>query len=91
MESIGTCNLVLDNNYILDLERTFYIPSFSRNLISVSRLVLLEYSFKFSYCTSICFININLLEMVFCLMVFSLLICNTMWFCILISAISDEL
>ena len=38
VESIGTYNLVLDNDYVLDLERTFYIPSFSRNLILVSRL-----------------------------------------------------
>ena len=48
MESIGTCSLVLDNGYILDLENTFYIPTFSRNLISVSRLAPLGYSFKFS-------------------------------------------
>ena len=34
VESIGTCSLVLDNGYVLDLEMTFYIPSFSRNLIS---------------------------------------------------------
>ena len=33
VESIRTCSLVLDNGYVLDLERTFYIPSFSRNLI----------------------------------------------------------
>ena len=51
VESIGTCSVVLDNGYVLDLERTFYIPSFSRNLISVSRLVALGYSFKFSYST----------------------------------------
>ena len=51
VESIGTYSLVLDNGYVLDLEMTFYIPSFSRNLISVSRLVPLGYSFKFSYCT----------------------------------------
>ena len=31
VESIGTCSLVLDNGYVLDLERTFYIPSFFRN------------------------------------------------------------
>ena len=48
VESIGTCNLVLDNGYVLDLEITFYRPSFSRNLILVSRLVPLLYSFKFS-------------------------------------------
>ena len=47
VESIRTCSLVLDNGYVLDLERTFYIPIFSRNLISVSRLVPLGYSFKF--------------------------------------------
>ena len=51
VESIGTCSLVLDHGYVLDLERTFYIPSFSINLILVSRLVPLGYSFKFSYCT----------------------------------------
>ena len=48
VESIGTCSLVLDNGYVLDIERTFYTPSFSRNLISVSRLLPLWYSFKFS-------------------------------------------
>ena len=39
VESIRTCNLVLDNCYALDLERTFYISSFSRNLISVFKIV----------------------------------------------------
>ena len=51
VESIGICSLVLDNDYVLDLERTFYILSFSRNLILVSRLVPLRYYFKFSDCT----------------------------------------
>ena len=46
VDSIGIYNLVLDNVYVLDLDRTFYIPSFSRNLILVSRLVPLRYSFK---------------------------------------------
>jgi hypothetical protein len=32
----------------LKLEKTLYVPSFSRNLISVSRLVPFEYSFTFS-------------------------------------------
>ena len=39
VEAIGTCELVLSSGFILILEKTFYIPSFSRNLISVSRLV----------------------------------------------------
>ena len=47
VESIRTCSLVLDNDYVLDLERTIYVLSFSRNLISISRLVPLGYSFKF--------------------------------------------
>jgi hypothetical protein len=38
----------LDSCFVLDLERTFYIPNFSKNLISVSRLVPLGYSFTFS-------------------------------------------
>jgi len=34
VESIGTCNLVLSSGFILHLEKTFYVPSFSKNLIS---------------------------------------------------------
>ena len=47
VEAIGTCKLVLDTGFILILERTFYVPSFSRNLISVSRLLPFGYCFKF--------------------------------------------
>ena len=47
VEAVGTCSLVLSSGFILNLEKTFYIPSFSRNLISVSRLVPLGYSFNF--------------------------------------------
>ena len=45
---IGTCTLVLSSGFVLNLEKTFYIPSFSMNLISVSRLVHFGYSFNFS-------------------------------------------
>ena len=48
VEAIGTCNLVFSTSFVLKLEKTFYIPNFSRNLISVSRLVPLGYSFTFS-------------------------------------------
>ena len=48
VEAIGTCNLVLSSGFILKLENTFYIPSFSKNLISISRLVPFGYSFNFS-------------------------------------------
>ena len=48
VEPIGTCTLVLSSGFVFNLENTFYIPSFSRNLILVSRLVLFGYSFNFS-------------------------------------------
>ena len=47
VEVVGTCNLVLSSGFILNLEKTFYVPSFSRSLISVSRVVPLGYSFNF--------------------------------------------
>ncbi|KAL0378492.1 UNVERIFIED_CONTAM: hypothetical protein Sradi_3154700 [Sesamum radiatum] len=47
VKAIGTCRLVLNSGFVLVLEKTFYIPNFSRNLISVSRLVPYGYSFKF--------------------------------------------
>ena len=36
VEVIGTCTLTLSSGFILKLERTFYVPSFSQNLISIS-------------------------------------------------------
>ena len=48
VEAVGTCSLVLSSGYILQLKKTFYIPGYSRNLISISRLVLDGYSFNFS-------------------------------------------
>ena len=48
VEIVGTCILVLSSGFVLNLERIFYIPSFSRNLISASRLVSFGYSFNFS-------------------------------------------
>ena len=48
VEAIRTCNLILSSGFILKLEKTFYIPSLSRNLILVSRLVSFGYSYNFS-------------------------------------------
>ena len=48
VEAIGTCSLVLSSGFILELEKTFYVPNFSRNLISISRLVPLGFSFNFT-------------------------------------------
>ena len=47
VEAISTYRFVLRSGFVLDLERTFYVPSFSRNLISVSRLVPHGFSFNF--------------------------------------------
>lgn len=48
VEAIGICNLVLSSDFVLNLEKTFYVPSFSKNLISISRRVPLWYSFDFN-------------------------------------------
>ena len=48
VEAIGTCSLVLRSGFILELEKTFYVPSFFRNLISISRLVPLGFSSNFT-------------------------------------------
>ena len=47
VEAIGTCKLVLSSGFILQLEKSFYIPSFARTLISVSKIVSIGYSFNF--------------------------------------------
>ena len=48
VEAISTCNLVLSSGFILELEKTFYVPSFSMNLISISKLVPLGFSLNFT-------------------------------------------
>ena len=47
VEAVGTFRLVLETNFVLDLENTLYVPSFSKNLISVSKLVPLGFEFSF--------------------------------------------
>ena len=52
---MGTCILILNSGFNLYLNTTFYVPSISRNLISLSRLDLDSYSFSFGQSTlSIC-------------------------------------
>ena len=45
VEGVGTYMLVLQTRYVLDLDKTFYIPSFSKNLIFVSKLALQGFDF----------------------------------------------
>ena len=47
VEAIGTYRLFLDSHYHLDLFQTLYVPSISRNLISLSRLDIDGYSSNF--------------------------------------------
>lgn len=48
MQAIGVCFLTLSYIFVLKLDRAFYVQSLSQNLISISKLVPLEYSFNFS-------------------------------------------
>ena len=47
VEAIGTCSLKLSSDFVLQLENTFYVPSFSRNLFLISALVPLGISCNF--------------------------------------------
>ncbi|KAK3003892.1 hypothetical protein RJ639_020226 [Escallonia herrerae] len=47
VEVVGTLRLVLESGFNLDLIDIVYVPSMTRNLISVSRLDVYGYSFKF--------------------------------------------
>ncbi|XP_077226390.1 uncharacterized protein LOC143859617 [Tasmannia lanceolata] len=49
VEAVGTYQLRQPSGYVLLLEKTFYIPSFSRNLISVSKLLTLDMNLSFSF------------------------------------------
>ncbi|KAL5758993.1 hypothetical protein ACOSP7_021604 [Xanthoceras sorbifolium] len=47
VEAIGTYRLILDTRHHLDLFQILYVPSVSRNLVSLSKLDIIGYSFKF--------------------------------------------
>ena len=55
IEGIGTYRLILDNGHHLDLIDTFYVPSVSRNLVSLLKLDVSRFTFKFGHgCFSLC-------------------------------------
>ena len=62
MEAIGTCILTLSGGFVLKLERAFYVPSFSQNLISNFRLVPFGYSFNFKDISFGLFYNFECVE-----------------------------
>ena len=47
VEAVKTYRLKLDIRHHLDLLGTFYVPSLSRNLVSLSKLDVTRYSFNF--------------------------------------------
>ncbi|KAJ1384422.1 Zinc finger, CCHC-type [Sesbania bispinosa] len=47
MEAVGTYRLILDTGFHLDLFDTFYVPSISRNLVSLFELDVAGYTFRF--------------------------------------------
>ena len=47
VEAVRTYRLILDTGFYLDLMDTFYVPSISRNLVSLSKFDVAGYSFKF--------------------------------------------
>ena len=49
IEGIGTYRLILDTGYHLYLLQTFYVPSVSRNLVSLSKLDVFGFNFKFGH------------------------------------------
>ena len=69
---IGTYSLFLRSGFLLELEKTFNVPRFSNNLISISRLVPLGFSFNFSDFSFSLSNNLKLLVMVHFFMVFSM-------------------
>jgi len=71
VELLGTFKLVLDSCHVLDLDETFYVPSWRRNLISISRLLSFGYDVIFR--DSGCDVKsmVNLLVLVCRLMVYS--------------------
>ena len=47
VETVRTYHLKLDTRHHLELLKTFYVPSLSRNLVSLSKLDVTGYSFNF--------------------------------------------
>lgn len=47
VECVGIFRLVLNSGYILDLLNKFFVPSFSKNLVSISSVKTLGFEFNF--------------------------------------------
>ncbi|GJZ49373.1 putative RNA-directed DNA polymerase [Tanacetum coccineum] len=49
VEAIGTLSLILEGGFCLNLYGTLYVPSMTRNLIYVSKLIIDDFIFTFGY------------------------------------------
>ncbi|GJT01405.1 putative RNA-directed DNA polymerase [Tanacetum coccineum] len=49
VEAVGTLSLILEGGFCLNLYGTLYVPSMTRNLISVSKLIIDDFIFTFGY------------------------------------------
>jgi len=47
VEAVGIYRIILDTGFYLDLMDSFYVPSISRNLVSLSKLDVARYYFNF--------------------------------------------
>ena len=47
VEAVETYRILLKYSFQLDLVNTFYVPLFSRNLVSISKLTCLRFEFNF--------------------------------------------
>jgi len=70
VEVVETYRLRLDTGHHLNLLETLYVPSLSRNLVSLSKLNVTRYSFNFDNGCFCLFSIIILLVLVFFVMVY---------------------
>ena len=59
VEAVGTFRLVLRFGFYFNFENIFYVPTFSRNLISSTHLSLLGFKFVFEHTTCNIYKNNN--------------------------------
>ena len=62
VKGIGTYRLVLDTGHYLDLFQTLYVPTFSRNLVSLPKLDVAGFVFKFGSGSFSLFKNSKLID-----------------------------
>lgn len=70
VEDVKIFILVLNSRFILDLKNTFCIPSFSRNLVSISKLANVGFVFHFENYIFNIFKNKNVVSASFLWMVY---------------------